>query len=63
MDLYSEGRDVMVDSEQTEEPDDISEFEGQVKDDENPLFSLGSDIDRESAGGWGTATEARRRSW
>jgi len=52
----------MVDSEQAEEPDDISEIEEEVKSMVNPPFSSGSIWGRENTGGWGTATEARRRS-
>ena len=61
-DLYSEGREAMVDSEQTEEADDISEIEEEVRSGGSPPFSLASICGRENTGGWGTATEARRRS-
>ena len=30
-DLYSDGREVMVDSEQAEDPDEVSELEEEVK--------------------------------
>jgi hypothetical protein len=52
----------MVDSEQAEDPDDTSELEQEVNSDERPLFSLDSIFGWENIGGWGTATEARRRS-
>ena len=52
----------MVDSEQVEEAGDISEIEEEVRSIGYPLFSSGSIWGRENTGGWGTATEARRRS-
>jgi len=61
-DLYSDGRELMVDSEQVEEADDISEIEEEVRSIGYPLFSSASICGRENTGGWGTATEARRRS-
>lgn len=61
-DLYSEGREVMVDSEQAEEADDVSELDEEAKNVENPSFSLGSIFGRKNTGGRGTTTEARRRS-
>lgn len=61
-DLYSEGREAIVDSEQAEEEDDISEIEEEVESEESPSFSLASTCSRENTGGRGTATEARRRS-
>lgn len=62
-DLYSEGREVMVDSEQAEDPDDMSEIEEEVESEGNSLFPpLASICGRENTGGRGTATEARRRS-
>ena len=62
-DLYSDGREVTVDSEQAEDPDEVSELEEEVKNEGNPLVSSGSICGRENTGGLGTATEARRRSW
>ena len=62
-DLYSEGREVMVDSEQAEDADEVPELEEEVKNEESPWFSLGSVFGQENTGGRGTATEARRRSW
>ena len=53
----------MVDSEQAEEADDISEIEEEVKSIGNPLSSSGSILGRKNTGGGGAATEARRRSW
>lgn len=64
-DLYSERREVTVDSEQAEEADDISVFEEESKNegDGDPSVSAGSSFGWENIGGWGMATEARRRSW
>lgn len=60
-DLYSDGREVMVDSEQVEEADDVSEIEEEVKSEGNPSFSSGSTGGLENTGGRGTDIEARRR--
>lgn len=52
----------MVDSEQAEEADDISEIEEEVKSEGSSLFSSGSVCGRKNTGWRGTAIEARRRS-
>ena len=41
-DLYSDGREVMVDSEQAEDLDDTSEHEKEVNSDERSFFSFDS---------------------
>lgn len=52
----------MVDPEQVEEEDDISEIEEEVKSEGNPSLSSGSISGRENTGGRGTDIETRRRS-
>lgn len=62
-DLYSDGREVIVESERADEGDDTSEIEEEARGEESSLSpSLTPICGRENIGGRGKDTETRRRS-